>query len=171
MVTLGAGHYSKTLCLRLLCGCHNDTVALCIHGDGFLEEAVNAFLDCILEVVGTKYGRGGDNHHIHTRIDHFLICIKAHEAVLGSQGLSLVLHLLQERIGLVLECVAGGCNLDAVSGCQQVVDGTGSAASAADQPDFHFTAVDGLVGEFGNVVFTGLLQGNQLGPFVLAAAG
>ena len=169
-MALRAGHNCKALCLCLLGGRHYETVSFGVNCDRFLQEAVHTLGYGILEMIRAEYGRCSDYHHIHSGVDDFLVCVKTHEAVVGSKGLAFLLHLLQEGICLVFEGVAGRSDLDAVGSCQQIVDGAASAASATDQADFQFTAVRCLVGQVRNIVLTGLFERNKFCVPAFAAA-
>ena len=120
----------------------------------------------------TEDGRRGHNDHIHPGVDDFLISVKAREAMILRDFLSMFLgDGLAGGLDPVGEHVAKGGDGDAVRRGEEIAHGTGAAAAAADETGLEGTAVDGLVRQFGNVVGTGFPERGDLGFLFPAGAG
>ena len=159
VVTLCTYDNAQTLCLCLLGGCHYGTIALGIDSDRLLEERVDAFLGGVLEHPGAEDRRCGEDDHVNTGIDDFLIGIETEEASLVGDVLSpIVLQLVAQREEPVAEDIAKCHHSDAVGSIEQVVYCTAATGAAAYESYFQLLAIYGLVGEFRNVVFAFFLQ-------------
>ena len=83
VVTLSSRYDTQSLGLSLFCCGHNGAVSFGINADRFLEEAVHPFFNGIFEVFGAEEGWSSDNHNIHARVDHLLVCVESGEAFIG----------------------------------------------------------------------------------------
>ena len=77
------GLHGQPFSLRLLGAGPNRAYASGIGRDGFFEKRVFACGDRRLEVLRAKTRRRRQQHHIHTRGNHFLVSVQPHEAALG----------------------------------------------------------------------------------------
>ena len=77
------GLHGQPLSLRLPGACPNQADAGGIRRDGFFEKRVFACGHRRLEVLRAKTRRRRQQHHVHTRGDHFLVSVQPQEAALG----------------------------------------------------------------------------------------
>ena len=91
-----------------------------------------------LEVDRAEARRRGQQHDVHAAVNHLLVGVQAHEALLG-RDFDLVrvrlLQALQALLQLVLERVAHRGEDDVRVGIERLAGGAGAAPAAADQPD------------------------------------
>ena len=102
-----------------------------------LHEDVLARADPRLGVHGVKLRRTGDQHHVHA-VDHLLVAVEAHEAVVVVHRHLLGMGLFEVIAGgleVVGEDVTHGHQFHVGAGLEALVGGPGAASAAADHAD------------------------------------
>ena len=155
VVALCACHDRQSLGFGLLGGRHDGAVTLGVHGNGLLQEGVHALRGRVLEMHRTEDRRSRNDNHVHPGVNDTLVGVETEEASrIGYFDAALLGKFLPQVAESVGENISQGSDLDAVSGVQQVDDSAGSASAAADNADFQFASVYGLVTQFGDVVLS-----------------
>ena len=148
VAALGSGDDGQILALGFLGGGKDLADAGAIHGDRLFAEQVLAGGDGRLDVVGAEPGRGGEDHEVDARVDHFLEGIEADEAAVVGD-VDLVAEFRQLVLGVievVAEQVAHRVELDVRRRVDRLLGGAGPSTAAADEAHFDDVAPGGVGG-------------------------
>ena len=125
---------------------HHVTDAGAVSGHRLLAEDVLLLLDRITQVGGTESRRRGQQHHVHTGVDHLLVGVETDEA-LGGLHLHAAGELLVQAgvalLHLILKGIAHGHEDQVLVGLQRVAGGTGATPAAAHKADAKGVGVGG----------------------------
>ena len=120
-MTLCSADNAQPLGLCLLCGGHDEAVALGVDSDRLLKEGVDTLLGSILEMSRTEHRRSCDDDHVDTGVDDLLVGIETDEAILVSDYLvALLLKFVLKANETVFEGVSKGGDGDPVSCIKEV---------------------------------------------------
>ena len=111
----------------------------------------------------TEYRRSSQNHHIHTRINYVLVSIETNKTVFCRYFLIIIFfQVITDTFQSIGKDITQCMHLDTIGCFQQVGNRTITASTTTNQANLKFLAINSLIRQFRNIVFTRLLQRSHL---------